>query len=394
MKNLPCLLVAVWICSSLVVACMLPVSALYESAESGLSQPAECPKSVKPPFPQLVETGVPRLFGATAEEVRTPLFPARHARLLFGGDVMQHMPQVTAARRADGTFDYSTSFAALKPLFAQADLVAVNLETTLTDSADYSGYPRFRSPRALAGALRDAGVDVCVLANNHCCDGGARGIRTTLAELDRCGIARTGVFADSADFRAHHPLRLETNGIHIALLNYTYGTNGLAIPTGMIVNRIDTARMAQDLRTARDGQTDCVVVCIHWGEEYERRENPAQRRLAAFLQAHGADVIVGSHPHVVQPLRADSAVVVFYSLGNLVSNQRKRYCDGGVVAEVRMTWRPDRPVVYEATAIPVWVQLPAYRILSPAAADTTRMSVVERGHYDRFVADTRETMCF
>lgn len=379
------------------VACMLPAPTGVKSAESGSLQPAERAKSAKPvksQLPQPVEKGAPYLFGAAAEEVRTPLRPARHVRLLFGGDVMQHMPQVTAARQADGTFDYSTSFGALKPLFTQADLVVVNLETTLTDSADYSGYPRFRSPRALAGALRHAGVDVCVLANNHCCDGGARGIRTTLAELDRCGIARTGVFADSADFRVHHPLRIEKNGIRIALLNYTYGTNGLSVPTGKIVNHIDTARMAQDLRVARDNQTDCVVVFIHWGEEYERRENTTQRRLAAFLQAHGADVIIGSHPHVVQPLRADSAGVVFYSLGNLVSNQRKRYCDGGIVAEVRVTWRPDAPIAYEATAIPVWVQLPAYRMLPPAAADTMQMSTFERAQYDRFVADTRETVYF
>lgn len=111
-------------------------------------------------------------------------------RLLFAGDVMQHLPQVTAARRGDG-FDYRGVFACLRGRFRSADLVVVNLETTLTRTDRYTGYPCFRSPVALADALRDAGVDVAVLANNHCCDGGAAGVHTTVAELGRCGILHT-----------------------------------------------------------------------------------------------------------------------------------------------------------------------------------------------------------
>mgnify|MGYP000761008818 FL=1 len=107
-------------------------------------------------------------------------------RLLFAGDVMQHFPQVTAARCGDG-FDYRGVFAYLRRRFHAADLVVVNLETTLTRTDRYTGYPCFRSPVALADALRDAGVDVAVLANNHCCDNGAEGIRTSVEELDRCG---------------------------------------------------------------------------------------------------------------------------------------------------------------------------------------------------------------
>ncbi|MEG2612371.1 MAG: CapA family protein, partial [Alistipes sp.] len=254
--------------------------------------------------------------------VRTPLLPPRTVRMLFAGDVMQHLPQVTAARRADGIYDYTTSLGWMTPIFDTADLTTVNLETTLTRTSNYLGYPCFRSPVALADALRKMGVDICVLANNHCCDGGAEGVRTTLAELDRCGIAHTGVFADSADYRAHNPLRLERNGLRIALLNYTYGTNGIRTPQGILVNRIDTVAMERDLRLARTSETECVVVCIHWGNEYERHENQTQRALATFLRRHGADVIIGSHPHVVQPFEVDSVGVTFYSLGNFVSNQR------------------------------------------------------------------------
>lgn len=290
-------------------------------------------------------------------------------RLLFAGDVMQHMPQVEAAR-SEGGFDYGGVFGYLRDRFRAADLVVVNLETTLTRSGRYTGYPCFRSPTALADALRDAGVDVAVLANNHCCDGGAAGVRTTVAELQRCGIRHTGAFADSLDCAANHPLWLERYGVRFALLNYTYGTNGIPVPQGVEVNLIDTVRMAADLAVVRDGSPDCVVVCIHWGNEYERRENAAQRHLARFLRRHGADLIVGSHPHVVQPYEADSSHVVLYSLGNFVSNQRRRYCDGGLLAGIEAVRHPDGRMSYTLDPVPVWVAMPGYRIVPPEVADT------------------------
>ena len=242
--------------------------------------------------------------------VRMPEPPApERIRLLFGGDVMQHLPQIQAAR-SNGGFDYRDVFAALAPRFRAADLVVVNLETTLADAEPYAGYPVFRSPAALADALHEAGVDVAVLANNHCCDGGLQGIRTTVRELKRCGIRHTGVFRDSADYRRNHPLLLRRGGISIALLNYTYGTNGLPVPAGTLVNRIDTAAMARDLAAARHTGADCIAGCIHWGNEYERRPIDSQRMLARFLRRHGADLVIGSHPHVVQPYEADTATAV------------------------------------------------------------------------------------
>lgn len=306
-------------------------------------------------------------------------------RLLFAGDVMQHKPQVEAARRDDG-FDYAPVFTALRPRFAAADLAVVNLETTLTRTGRYAGYPCFRSPVALAAALRDAGVGAAVLANNHCCDGGAEGILTTARELDACGIRRTGVFTDSLDAARNHPLLLVRRGIVFALLNYTYSTNGMPVPEGVVVNRIDTARMAADIALSRARGAECVAVCIHWGDEYARRENASQRALARFLRRAGADLIVGSHPHVVQPVEADSLHAVFYSLGNLVSNQRRRYCDGGLVAEIDVMRRADGRLSYAARAVPVWVALPGYRILPPEAADTMSLPAA----YRVFMTDTRE----
>lgn len=318
--------------------------------------PAGGPPSERPPVP-----------AGWSGPGRVP--PAQRVKLFFGGDVMQHLPQVNAARSGEG-FDYEPVFRTLAPRIHAADLAIVNLETTLTRRSRYTGYPLFRSPAVLADALRAAGVDVAVLANNHCCDNGAEGIRTTIEELDRCGIRHTGVFADSADYKMNNPLYLKYCGLRMALVNYTYGTNGMPVPEGMIVNRIDTVRMAADLAAARAAGVDFIVACMHWGDEYQRRENAVQRSLAAFLRRHGADVVVGSHPHVIQPWSCDSTHVVLYSLGNLVSGQRRRYTDGGLVAAVEAVRHPEGRMSYTLETAPVWVNVPGYRIVTPEAADT------------------------
>lgn len=209
-----------------------------------------------------------------------------------------------------------------------------------------------------------------MLANNHCCDNGAEGIRTSVEELDRCGIRHTGAFADSADYKKNNPLYLTYCGIRLAIVNYTYGTNGMPVPEGTVVNLIDTVRMAADLAAARASGVDFIVACVHWGDEYQRRENAAQRSLAAFLRRHGTDVVVGSHPHVIQPWVADSSHVVLYSLGNLVSgpapplHRRRSGGHGGGRPASRGA------VTYRLETTPVWVSVPGYRILTPEAADT------------------------
>lgn len=314
-----------------------------------------------------------------------------HARLLFAGDLMQHLPQVNAARR-EGGFDYGESFAAVTPLFREADLAVVNLETTLSPSGPYSGYPCFRSPTALAGALAATGVDVAVLANNHCCDGGRAGIGWTIEALDAAGIRHTGAFADSTDYRLNNVLYLHSGGIRFALVNYTYGTNGIPVPQGRIVHPLDSLHMACDLASIGRDTIDCVIAFIHWGDEYARLPNRSQRELAAFLRRQGVDLIVGSHPHVIQPFEGDESGFTLYSLGNFVSNQRKRYCDGGLLACIDVTLLPGGVKEYVLDLIPVWVQGPSYRILTPAAVDTVRLGATERIRYREFCDDTRELL--
>lgn len=321
----------------------------------------------------------------TAEVVCEPV--VQRATLLVAGDLMVHTPQLTAARTAEG-YDFSPSFAYVRPLVEKADLAVVNLETTLAEKGAYTGYPLFRSPAALADAMRDAGFDAALLANNHCMDYGARGARETVAALDARGLRHTGVYLSVAERNAAPHLYYNLNGISLVLLNYTYGTNGMPVPQGMVVNRLDTVQMKKDLRRAKEWMPDCLAVAVHWGVEYERKPNREQRRLADFLHREGVQLIIGSHPHVVQPIEQDSLCrrLTIYSLGNLLSNQQKRYTDGGLMLSIELECRGDEPLTMRYEAIPVWVDRShKYRLLTAEAADTlTRNPAAEI-----FFEDTR-----
>lgn len=305
-------------------------------------------------------------------------------KIAFIGDVMAHTPQISRAHRDSG-YDFNDSFRYVAPILKRADIVIANLETTLSDTEPYTGYPRFRSPVAIADALKNAGTDAVVLANNHSLDYGADGVMRTIRHLDERGIAHTGVFADSTDYLANNPLFIDRKGMRIALLNYTYGTNGNSAGDGIIVNRIDTTAMREDIRRA--ATADCTIAFMHWGEEYSRRENAAQRELAAFLHANGVPVIIGSHPHVVQPCECSDSSVTFYSLGNFISNQRWRYSDGGIIAEVEIVKHID-DLSFSSACTPVWVRLPDYAAIPRGIGDTLKMDAVQRPSYERFMADT------
>lgn len=297
--------------------------------------------------------------------------PVQRATLLIAGDLMVHTPQLTAARTSEG-YDFSPSFTYLKPLIEEVDLAVVNLETTLAAKGAYTGYPLFRSPAAMADAMREAGFDVALLANNHCMDYGARGARETIEALDRVGLKHTGVFRSARERNARPHLYLQINGISIALLNYTYGTNGMPVVKPAVVNRLDTVRTKEDIRRAKEWMPDCLAVALHWGVEYERKPNRDQRRMAEFLRREGVQLIIGSHPHVVQPIERDSlGGLIVYSLGNLLSNQHKRYTDGGLMVRVELEKKGDNPLQMSYQPIPVWVdRARQYRLLTREAADT------------------------
>ncbi len=315
----------------------------------------------------------------------------RQMTLLFGGDWMQHKPQIEAARR-DTTFDYSSTIRYLKPLFEGADWSIINFETTLTHQSNYTGYPLFRSPITLADALRDAGVDVALLANNHCCDGGKAGVKCTIEELTRCGIRHTGLFADSTDWARNRILYLEHDSLRVALCNFTYGTNGMPVPEGCRVHLIDTIAMAECIEAAQAEGVDALIATLHWGIEYARTPNRQQRQIADFLRRKGVQCIIGSHPHVIQPIEIDSLGGVVWSLGNLVSNQQKRYTDGGLLVRLTLEKQGSAPCRYHWEVIPCWVLRNGYQVLPASVADTLPLSSSERQRYLQFIHDTHQLL--
>lgn len=261
--------------------------------------------------------------------------------LVFAGDAMQHQAQIDAARRADGTYDYSQCFSEISPYIKGADYAVVNLETPL-GGAPYTGYPCFSAPDEYLDALSSAGFDMMLTANNHTLDRRDRGLVRTLDRLDASPVDHLGTYRNAAERDSVLPLLRDIAGFRIAFLNYTYGTNGITLRTDAVVDYIDRSRISSDIRLARMKGAEVVVVCMHWGEEYQLQPNATQRSLADFLVDNGADVVIGGHPHVIQPMemRTDSLgrrALVVYSLGNFISNMRTRDTRGGVVAHVRLT---------------------------------------------------------
>lgn len=259
-------------------------------------------------------------------------------RLLFVGDLMQHQGQIDAARTARG-YDYSACFAYVKEVISQADFAVANLEVTL-GGKPYRGYPAFSAPDEYLTAIHDAGFNVLLTANNHCLDRGRKGLERTLRLIDSLHIPAAGTYTDIEDRRTRYPLLLEKKGFRIALLNYTYGTNGIPVPSPAVVNLIDTTVIAQDIEKARQLHPDVLLACMHWGVEYQSLPGKEQQKLAQWLFAKGVDHIISAHPHVVQPIEVhtDSLTrqkrLVAYSLGNFISNMSARRTDGGLMLQM------------------------------------------------------------
>jgi poly-gamma-glutamate synthesis protein (capsule biosynthesis protein) len=283
-------------------------------------------------------------------------------KLIFAGDLMGHMPQHNAALQKDGSYDYAPCFRYVKDYVKSADLAILNLEVPL-DGKPYSGYPQFSAPDALAEDARNAGFDIMTTANNHCMDRGKHGLQRTLQALDRMGIPHLGTYVDRAQHDAEHPLMVDVKGLRLALLTYTYGTNGIPAVEPNIVNLIDTAEMARDLRVAKEKGADYVITLIHWGIEYAVKANREQEQTARWLLEHGSDAVIGGHPHVVQNFTLDAnpkndryPEIVVYSMGNLVSNQRDVNTDGGIMIELTLTKTQGSSIIDQnCRYMPYWV---------------------------------------
>lgn len=263
----------------------------------------------------------------------------KEVSLLFVGDLMQHQAQIDAALRPDGSYDYSHCFSLVKERIGRADLAIGNLEVTL-GGEPYRGYPQFSAPDEYLYALKEVGFDILATANNHSLDRRRRGLERTLALIDSAGLAAVGTYRDAGDRTRRYPLLVEKNGIRIALLCGTYGTNGIAVTPPNIVNSLNREELEADIHTARTMKSDVIIAIVHWGNEYQQQPNQEQRELAQWLINQGVDHIIGSHPHVVQPIEQIAHAeyptqhAVVYSLGNYVSNMSIAHGDVGLAVEL------------------------------------------------------------
>lgn len=339
-------------------------------------------------------------------------------KLMFVGDIMGHDSQIASAEVVkDSMYDYTPCFEWVRPILQEADLAIGNLELTLPGKPPYKGYPRFRSPDDLALALRHAGFDVLVTSNNHSNDGGKMGVINTILTLDDYFFYHTGTFQNQQIRDAYYPLIVYKGPFKLAFLNYTYGTNGLRTIAPTIVNEIDEEQIEADMEEAKALEPDAIIVVMHWGQEYQLTESGTQRRLAEKIFDWGADLIIGAHPHVIQPIKTQALPkdprktgLVAYSLGNFISGQRKTNTDGGLIMEVNLkkdlvngstfidshsyipVWRyiekgEDKETTYRLIPISAFEQDPAYKAKIPAGswkamADFARRMRAHLGKYN------------
>lgn len=263
------------------------------------------------------------------------------AKIVFAGDAMQHAAQIDAAKKASGEFDYSSCFEAVSPVIEEADFAVVNLEAPL-GGAPYRGYPCFSAPDAFAEALALAGFDMMLTANNHTLDRGSRGLVRTIDKLDEYSIAHLGTYRNRHERDSVLPMIQTVKGFRIGFLNYTYGTNGIEAKPPVVVDYIDKELIKDDIRHLREAGAELITVCIHWGDEYKLLPNVAQIALADFLADNGVDMIIGSHPHVIQPMEMRSGkdgrnCFLVYSLGNFISNMKTVDTRGGAIVTVTLS---------------------------------------------------------
>ena len=345
--------------------------------------------------------------------------------LLFVGDLMQHQAQIDAARTPDGKYDYSSCFALVKEQISHADIAIGNLEVTL-GGKPYRGYPTFSAPDEYLQAIKDAGFDVLLTANNHCLDRGKKGLERTIAQIDSLSIPYAGTYRNVAERTQRYPLFIRKKGFCIAILNYTYGTNGIKVTPPNIVNYINKETILKDIHSAQAVRPDAIIACMHWGEEYQSLPNREQRELADWLLEQGVTHIIGSHPHVIQPmeLREDGnrQHAVVYSLGNFISNMSKANTDGGLIFTLQLEKHPlPQPIrpsytgqsqtpLPDSNPLPfpycrvsycgynlVWTGRPELTkeknyILYPASFPTEHLTPEARKHLEIFVKSSRKLL--
>lgn len=288
------------------------------------------------------------------------------------GDIMFHSPQIKGAYNPETKkYDFGFSFEHIKKYIESVDLAIGNFETvTAGDEYGYRGFPMFNSPKSTITALKDVGFDIFSTANNHSIDKGKKGIINTIDNISEHGLKNVGTYKEPTD----EILIQDINGIKAAILSYTYGCNGLEglltqEELSYMVNIINEDRIKNDIEKSEEQGVDITIVFIHWGNEYQREPSEFQIELANKMIEWGADIILGSHPHVIQ--RSEMVEhngenkFVIYSMGNFISNQsretlsvgNRKYTEDGIIVKLTLEkdYSLEKTVIKDVDYIPTWV---------------------------------------
>ena len=282
------------------------------------------------------------------------------------GDLMCHAPQFEYSRVSKDSFDFNPVYRNVKHYLEASDFTFGNLETVTAgkENGGYAGYPKFNSPASYITALKDVGFDLLVTANNHSLDRSEKGILKTIDEINSRNLKYVGTYTSQQD---RDSIRIfDVKGIKIAVLAYSYGTNGNPIPKGKnyLINLIDYELIGKDIQSAKANGAELVLVHFHFGEEYKREPVQFQKDVVNKTIDLGADIIIGGHPHVLQPVNfyktnnanLDSGFVA-YSMGNFFSNQRDRYKDAGIILtmNIKKDFVSNKFEISEVNYLPTWV---------------------------------------
>lgn len=283
-------------------------------------------------------------------------------KISFVGDLLMHSAERKSGYNSgNNTYNFDGFFTDVKKYFSNCDYVVGSFETpVIKEKSDnlYSGYPAFKNPPEFISAVKNAGINVFVTSNNHVLDQGAKGAVETMNQIEKYGVPYTGTFKTQADRETKPVLFLEKNNIKLALLNYTQMTN-MASSNNYAVNYIDMTKIKEDIAFAKKGSADCVIVWLHFGNEYERHPSEKQREIVKEVAALGADIIIGSHPHVIQPMEVLNVngrkVFVAYSIGNFISNQYWRYSTDGLILSMEIEKQNNKITFKNVNYIPTAV---------------------------------------
>lgn len=283
------------------------------------------------------------------------------------GDTLCHNTQYWDAYNSKtNEYDFSYVYEDIKNYTLSSDITIGSLETTFAGKEKgYSNYPTFNTPDSLATALKNIGVDVVSLAGNHALDYGYTGLRRTIDVFNNIGLSHLGTYKTAED--QEKILIKDVKGVKIAFINYTYGTNGIPVPSGkeFCVNLIDKDFIKKQINQAKEQNVDMIVACMHWGTEYRTTANSEQKDLANFLFENGVDVILGNHPHVLEPMEKKTItlqdgttkeVFVVYALGNFTADQRDEITRDSAILNLTITKNSDSKIsIDKVNYVPIYM---------------------------------------